>query len=349
MKNIPSIRILTLCTVVLLLMQWACTKDDKPVASNNPTANAIAPGSGPGGEVLTITGSGLGDIRTIVFSNNSVPAGLNPNFNTDAAVIFRVPDTAFGGPQKIILTNSLGKAVEVDFEVIALPTISLVSLNEFSEGTLITLTGNNLETVTDVSITGEGTPVTIVSFERKTLVVSMPASGLRKVKLDITNASGKITTNQEFYNVDQAFQFFTEDFGETSGGQIQSWSWCTLSISDEQAKLGTKSLKATYAAGAWQGMSLFSPQELTMSDYSFMTFWVKGGTTDVQLNLAADNVVSGSGSTYTITIPASVWTYFRVPIAGWVNGVVCARMNFQMQGPDGSDQTVFFDNILLVH
>jgi hypothetical protein len=349
MKNIPSIRILMLSTVLLVLTQWACTKDDKPMASDSPSANAIAPGSGPGGEVLTLTGSGLGDIRTIVFSNNSVPANLNPNFNTDAAVIFRVPDTAFGGPQKIILTNSLGKSVEVDFEVIALPTISSVSLNEFSEGTEITFTGNNLETVTSVIINGEGTPVTIVSFERKKLVIMMPASGLKKVKLDITNASGTITTNQEFYNVDQAFQFFTEDFGVTTGGQVQSWSWCTLAISDEYAKLGSKSLKATYGAGAWQGMSLYSPQELTMSDYSFMTFWVKGGTADVQLNMSADNVVSGSGSTFTITIPADVWTYFRVPIAGWVNGVVCARMNFQMQGPDGSDQTVFFDNILLVH
>src|SRR5258707_8432932 len=82
-----------------VLIFASCKKDD---GNSNPKSGGIAPDSASAGNVLTLTGTDLADMRSIVFDNGNVPAGFNPNFNTSGAVIFRVPDTANGGNQNII-------------------------------------------------------------------------------------------------------------------------------------------------------------------------------------------------------------------------------------------------------
>ena len=72
--------------------------DGRPqIGPGNPVATKIMPDSAAGGSVVTLTGTGLGDIRTIVFEKQNVPAGFQPTLNTDGAIIFRVPTEASGG------------------------------------------------------------------------------------------------------------------------------------------------------------------------------------------------------------------------------------------------------------
>jgi hypothetical protein len=327
------------------VMFFSCVKEVMPPkVSDSPSANTLSPDSAAGGQVITLTGSGLADMRSIVFESHSVPASFNPNFNNDGAVIFTVPDTAYGGQQNITFTNSLGKSVTVSFKVIALPTITSASIYEFVNGTQITLTGNNLESVTKVLLAGSTDEATIVSATKSTLVISMPSSSLNRAKLQITNASGTMVTSQEFVSVDNAYKFFTDDFGVNAGVAVDNWSWCGTAVSPDYAILGANSLKATYASGGWAGLSFHLATPISFSDYTFFTMWVKGGTGDVQMNITPDfSLVK------TITIPAGVWTYFKLPIAGWLNGVSGDRLTFQIQGPNGGvDENLYFDDILLV-
>lgn len=143
----------------------SCTQEAEPAAeaSANPKADKLDPGSAKGNEVLTLTGSGLGEITSIVFDKGDVPAPFNPVYNTDKSLIFRVPDTANGGEQNIIITNKIGKQFSVPFNVIALPLVSTVSNYNFVEGTQITLSGNNLEDVSSVVLNGSSDEATIVS------------------------------------------------------------------------------------------------------------------------------------------------------------------------------------------
>ena len=92
MKKIPGIGLVYNCLYILAAVAvfTSCTKK----GSGTPTSNGIKPDSAASGVVLTLTGSGLANIRSVVFDKNNTPAALNPNFNTDNAVIFRVPDTA---------------------------------------------------------------------------------------------------------------------------------------------------------------------------------------------------------------------------------------------------------------
>jgi hypothetical protein len=314
----------------------SCTKN----SSNAPSSKGIQPDSAAGGNVLTLQGSGLGNMRSIVFDNHNVPAAFNPNFNTDNAVIFRVPDTAFGGAQNILFTNADGKVLKVPFKVIALATVSTASLLEFSTGTQITLTGNNLDDVISVVLHGSTAAATIVTKSRKSITITMPATTLARAKLDITNSSGSITTIQEFVSVDNARILFAEDFGTG----IYNWSWASVSPSTDFAVIGTHSLLAKYSKDGWQAISLHCDPTLDASQYTFYTFWVKGGTQDNQIDVRSEN----GGSTNTITVPANVWTYYKFPVAGFITGFAIERLDFQMHGPSSVDQTVYVDDILLV-
>jgi len=347
MKHISNIKFLSflliaVCTATIIA---SCTKDtDGSPDSNpgNPTLGAVSPGEGPGGSIVTVTGSGLGAMRTIVFDKNSVPTTFQPNLNTESSIIFRVPDTAFGGPQNIILTNSEGKTLTVPFKVIALPTVSEIYPLEFQAGTEVTITGNNLSDVTKVVIDGTTDEATIVSKDRKKLVITMPATTVNRAKLKITNSSGERVIDKEMIYIPNAVQIFVEGWGPG----MHDWSWAgTHDIATGTAYHGTKSFRVIYSSGGWQGASIHRDDpRIKMSDYTYISFWAKGGTADMNMQVWSEN----GGSQKTITIPANVWTYFRMPIQGHMETVMLERLNFQAVGPNGGNQTIYFDNILLV-
>src|SRR5689334_9617456 len=96
-----------LIKLLLLAGAIAVTSCKKNVGVN-PTVNKIDPGSGAGNALITVTGSGLQNIQSAVLDLGNVPIALNSNFNTDNALLFRVPVDANVGPQHIVFTNSAG-------------------------------------------------------------------------------------------------------------------------------------------------------------------------------------------------------------------------------------------------
>lgn len=148
----------------------ACEKDSDgspDVKAGNMSSGAIDPGSAAGGVVVTLKGAGIGQIRSIVFEKNNVPAPFLSTLNTETDLVFRVPDTAYGGPQNVIFTNADGKTLSVPFAVIALPSVTSAFPTDFEAGSNVSLEGNNLDDVTSVVIDGTTTAVTIVSKTRK--------------------------------------------------------------------------------------------------------------------------------------------------------------------------------------
>jgi hypothetical protein len=328
-----------ICMLAIPLVLISCQKNN----SSAPHANAITPDSAAGNDVLTVTGSGLSNIQSITFDNGNVPVPFNPEFNTNGAILFRVPDTANGGPQNIILTNAAGLSTKIPFTVIALATISSASINgsagfEFYAGTQLTLTGNNLGNVTSVLVDGTTDKATIVSATKHTLVLTMPASSVTSAKLDITNGSGTVVTQQSFVDVDNAFQWFAEN---NYGPGVQDWSWDNSSVASGVSILGTNSLLEKYSAGSWSALSFHAASPVTASNYNLYTFWVRGGAVSEQVDISSED----GGSTLTITVPPSVWSYYTVPINGFINGVMVNRMDFKMHGPNNND-SVYYDEVI---
>lgn len=313
-------------------------KDGSPeVDTGSMTSGELNPGSAAGGQVVTLTGSGIGQIRSIVFDKNNVPAPFTSTLNTASDLIFRVPDTAYGGPQNVIFTNADGKTLSVPFSVIALPNVTSAFPTDFQAGTEITLTGNNLDDVTEVLLEGTTDACTIVSKSRRQMVISMPASTADRAKLKITNSSGNRITDMEFVNVDRALSVFREQLDNG----FENWGWGgTFTASPEDKITGTNGLKAAYdPGGAWGGMQLGNGGSIDVSGYKYFAFWAKGADVDknVQFWLNWSNVK-------VITIPANKWTYFKYELATNYAGInPVNNVTFQIFD---AGKTIYFDNII---
>jgi IPT/TIG domain-containing protein len=352
MKKIKSLNVFLLACLAGILTLAGCTKEEQSQskASNNPVANKLDPEKASGNTVLTITGSGLGDMTSIVFEKGDVPASFNPVLNTDNAVIFRVPDTANGGVQNIVLTNRLGAQVKVPFNVVALPLVNTASNYNFTADTEITLDGNNLADVTSVTLDGTSVSATIVSQTKKQLVIKMPATTANSAKLVITNSTGPVTTSQVFVNLDNTYKIFTDDYGNG----FENGSWGPASVSSDFAKSGTKSFKAGYNKGNWSADGFANWNGIAaMPAYNFLSFWVKGASQDYTLYVTGDARAGGYGNSdrsVPIIVPANVWTYFKIPMTTlelWKKGPM-KQLGFWIEGPEKQDEAFYFDDVILV-
>ena len=337
MKKI--LKITGLLTLVVLL-GVSCKKDTdgRPqMDAGGMESGTVAPGEAPGGELVILTGTGLGQIRSIVFDKNNVPAPFTPTLNTETNLIFRVPDTAYGGPQNIIFTNSEGKTLTVPFKVLAYPGVTSAFPTDFIEGTEVTLTGSNLDDVTEVVFDGTSDKATIVSKERMKMVIKMPATTINRGFLKITNATGSRVMTQEFVNVSKALTVFSDQLDNG----FENWGWGgNYAASSEALICGTSGLKAAYdPAGSWGGMQLGNGGSIDISGYKYFSFWVKGADVDKNVQFWLN-----WGNQKVITIPANKWTYFKYELAIAYPGVTSVNnVTFQIFD-DG--KTFYFDDIM---
>jgi hypothetical protein len=354
---------ITLAFFAGVLVFSACKKDK---GMDSPTANQLLPGQGAAGEVLTLTGSDLANMQSIVFEKDNVPVPFNPTLNTTNAVIFRVPDTATGGQQNIVFTNIAGKQLLVPFNVLAFPKVTDVSDYNFENGTTLELMGINLEEVNKVVIHGTNDAATIVSKSKKKLVIKMPATSIARATLDISNPTGMSTTTQEFVYKPNNFIVFDDDWGKAGAygiGDIQSWSFdCNAYKSTTiTAKAGASMLQVDYTKGGG-GLSTFlgcdwATNNSTFSKFfktAFLTFWARTEGADVDLTIAPDNPWSGTdiwgAATATgsknITVAKGKWTYFKIP-ADFITGDY-SRLDIKIGGSGALKTTVYFDDIIMV-
>jgi hypothetical protein len=347
--------------LIVLVAAWilalqACKKDSDgmpDMESGNPVAENLTPATASGGTLLTLTGSGLGDMRKIVFDKDSVPAPFYSTLNTENAVVFRVPDTVSGGLQNIVLTNGAGKTLLVPFTGLAFPSVTAVSNYDFVAGTELTLTGNNLESVSKVVLNTTTDQATIVSKSKKKLVIKMPATTIARAALNISNVTGTLTTTQEFVNIDLAYKVFTEDYG--TGFENGSWGDAAF-ISAAEFKTGAKSIGKNYQKGNWHllGLANWGSGVTQDPDWKYLTVWVKGASRDYSLYIMSDKIPLGYGDyreDNKIDVPANVWTYFKVPLsklALWSTGSTFNQLGFRIKGPDAQDEVFYFDDLLLV-
>lgn len=353
MKNYINYAFVVLFVSFATLFTACDLERDAPApASNNPKVTEITPALAPANTVLTLKGSGLGDIRSITFEKENVSAPVIPTFNTDGALIFRVPINAIPGVQKIKFKNGNGVEFTADFNVLGFAAITDVSNYNFVAGQDLTLTGKNLNDVVAVTLAGTTTAVTIKSKTATTLTVTMPTTDLNESKLTIENGAGLTTTTQEFVNMDKAFKVFTDTY--ENGFQDASWG-SGGTISTTVFKSGTASVYKDYAAGNWHQLG-FGWNFINNDGYKYLSFWIKGGTKDLNLYISSGSSPSGFASFdefSKIAVPANVWTYFKIPITtlkiwGNNNATAWQQLGWRIQGPDGADERFYLDDVIFI-
>jgi len=351
-----SIALLVMIMVGLAFTTTSCEDSDgsPDIKAGDPVLEIILPDTGQGGALITVKGSGLGDMRSIVFEKGSVPAYVMSTLNTESAILFRVPSDAVGGLQKVTFTNSDGKTMVVEnFNVLAYPQMTAASNYNYVAGDEITITGTNLNDVTSVKISGTSDLATIVSKEKSKMVIEMPATTAKNAQLEVTNVTGMKKTPFEMVCLSNCFVCYTDAWGSSSwGGGVQSWSYsCTVSEQSTETRTGTKALKVAYTDG---GLSLFlgsdwgSPMLVFTDRYTpqYFSFWAKGDGKAADLTIITDSPpwdgsYSGAG-TITVSVPADVWTYFKIPASTWTGKY--GRLNVKCT----ATTSVYFDDLVYI-
>lgn len=345
---IKNIKYLFVFSVVLLL--WTSCKKEKS-GFDNPSIIA-GPDSASAGGIVILEGSDLAEVQSIVFEYGNVPATFNPVLNNPNAILFRVPDTAWGGPTKIILTNKVGKQFTHPIVVVTPAVVSSVSLTDYTAGSHITLTGSNLSDVTEVALVDvEGEPLgltaEIISQAKKEMVIAMPASADLRVKLRLTNSSSVVVAGMEFVNIDNARLVFTDKYAP----KMENWSWggTVHGISTEEKVMGTAALKVNFtAASKGDATRIVNQPTIPFENFTHVSFWIKGADVPVDYSFCLQKSASESVELQYFTVPANKWVYKSFPLEIWKNkGMTFAwSLVWQLQSPTGSGKVTYLDNIV---
>ncbi len=338
---------LLIIPIVCGVLFLSCDEDD----SLSPKVSEITPSKAAANQLLTLKGSDLANVLTIVFETGNAKAAFNSNFNTNDVLLFRVPADAIPGEQNIIITNKNGTQYTVPFNVLGFANITDVSNYNFSEGTEITLTGKNLADVSKVVFKKDpATEVEIVSSTATTLTLKFPSTSLTESELIITNDAGDATTTQSFVALDNAKKLFTDTYAD--GYQDASWGSGGV-ISTTEFKSGTASVYKDYAKGNWHLIGIGwtgTPND----DYKYLSFWIKGAAADHDLYITTQTSENGFGSYneyQKVAVPANVWTYYKLPIGPlklWATGDNWNQIGWRIKGPDNQDERFYLDDVILI-
>ena len=328
------------------------------------------------GNYYVLVGSNLGSTTKIAV--NGVSIYFNRALSSDSHVIFQIPTSVpYVQPQAntIVVTTLYGSVTYKFTTLPPPPTIVTLSDYDFTAGSQITLTGKGFASVSAIKLRQTGDAVTIASQNDSTLVLTMPTSTATESTLLFTYTSGSNPSAQTastvtFNDLDNAYQIMVNN-NLQNGWFNNSWSYPS-GVSTSASHSGTSSFQMNYPAGAWQveGIADWNTPGKFAYDpsYKFLTFWIKGGTATHTLTLVGDQMVGGYGQVqvangYTaqaITVPANVWTFFKIPLAPpstpfsktatalnfWANGTPAQQLGFFLQGMPGDvNEVLYFDEM----
>ncbi len=317
-------------------------------------------------KLIVIKGVNLGGAKALYF--NGFKTDFNVAYNTNENLIVRVPSAAptdsvgVGNKfNKIILVTVNGET-STNFQIIAKPAVYETDKITFgADRGDITLKGKNFGDVSKVVFTGTTTAVNVVSKTKdkignETMTLRFPTSTVGQTTLDITNSSGTITTtNFQFVNADVALKIFTEDFEKDWTNN--SWGDAGI-VNSKEAYAGKNSMTQKLNGGAYHliGFNNYYPSVPYSTDYTHITFAVKGGAVDTPFWIESDASSAGYGQKYlaknAITVPAKVWTYYKIALKDldfWSPGKTLKQIAWQVKGIPSANDVYYFDDVMLVH
>jgi hypothetical protein len=293
---------------------------------------------------------------------------------TDNSLIVQVPSkTPYLGSQatdSLVVTTLHGTAYYKFTILPPAPSPASYSNYNFSSGSQITLKGVGFASVKSVTLAGTagdtGT-TSIVSQNDSVLVLQFNATAATRGTLvfnyDAAGNASKSKGTQELVNLDNAYQIFTDDYKNG----WSSWSWDNAGPSTKNVKTGTHSWNAQFSANGWKidgfrnGGGDATDGIPFSAGYTYLSFWVFGGSADQKIYIEWGNQGFGNGGGNQINkydVPPGVWTYYKIPITSllWntsnTNWAANSSQNlntvaFFMNSNSVTEQ-LYFDDIILI-
>jgi hypothetical protein len=296
-----------------------------------PVVTAIDPASIKHTENLTINGTNLDLITSIVFSGNKTVTTFQ---KAESQIIVQVPVGATKG--KITLHQASPITVLTPELTIILPVVTSLTPKPSTPGQDITLTGTNLDLVQKIGFPGVSTAVTTFVSQTATKIVVTVPEGAVNGGLLFTTIHGYETPGPSFLVPTDdpsplVMTLFDDGFKEGFG----DWSWSLNSsqpLNEEQFKSGASAWKADFQA--WGGCQLGqNPQGAAVAgDLTTFSFSVYGGpgTNGALLQIVLNDAWS---NTIQKNVKEGEWVEFDIPISSFPNANVYGgihRVAFQL-------------------
>ena len=172
----------------------ACQKD-----AGTPIIDSIEPAFGPTETLLVIEGTNLGGIQRIQFGDQDI--NWNTAYNSDVALLLRVPTSISLGDQDLILTTAGGSAVTKFRVTLDAPEIFSVTPESGAPGDLITFVGKNFYEPLEVYFY-DSLLADIIFSSEDSMIVRVP-EGIEKGRIRLIANGGDTLSPVDFFTVDQ--------------------------------------------------------------------------------------------------------------------------------------------------
>jgi len=281
-----------------------------------PVATGLSPNPIKHQTNLTITGTDLDLAKKVIFTGVSSPVTVFESQSASQLVV-KVPAGTKKGRVTLEAASGVQTVSGSDLDVI-LPSIATMSPNPIDPGADLTITGTDLDLVTEISFVGVINPVTgFVSQSTTQIVVTVPMGVLKgKITLSVLNSTLTVQSANDLEITgglpplaDFPFAIYTD--GLQNG--FQNWSWATNDFnSTANVRQGTKSIKATY--NAWEGITFHNDNGPATNSYTRLEFSMFGeaGTAGKVMNV----VINGAwGTPATVTVMEGEWKTYSLDIS----------------------------------
>ncbi|GAA0414029.1 IPT/TIG domain-containing protein [Massilia aurea] len=294
------------------------------------TVAGYAPASAAAGATIVVTGTGLGTVSQVRFSNGSTAAVTQPH--SDTSLSFVVPEGAASGA--IVLVSPYRETSTSSFTVF--PSVTVTSISSSSDSVLrVTVSGTNLNGVTSARVGNVPAVINQASASEMILTVALGTSGT----VVLTSPAGDLSAgavaaqNYTIGTVDVA-QVFSRNISNTAlkvtPGRPMLVRASVLGLS---ANLDSPTVRLTGVSGAGAmlgSLTMSGPARLPTSrdEYDLAnTFsvvvpdtWVRRGLKLAVSATGADNHVA-TGPTHVPAIGSNTKIHlYLVPIS--YNGVI---------------------------
>jgi hypothetical protein len=164
-----------------------------------PFKAALSDSSGPlaGGNVVTITGTGLSTAIAVHFGANTA----TPTVVSDSVITVAVPAGAAVGSVGVSVTTAGGTNNGFTYTYVDVPTVTAFTPGSgpASGGTAVTITGTSLSSTQSVTFGGQSAPFVVISDTTVTAVAPPTLDGAPgPANITVTNTAGSATAATPF-------------------------------------------------------------------------------------------------------------------------------------------------------